>query len=187
MTLTRPAVAALLGLCFVPPAIALGQLESGPEAGSRAEPFPAFAATGELTGRPLDFVARREGRPTVFLFVQAASLDRPMARYIKALDRALAGGIEGAADAAAVGVWLTDDADESKGFLPRAQQSLRLEKTALAVFEGPRTGPDGWSLNDMAGLTAVVVREGKVVASLGYDATYDESEVRKVVRALRGS
>ncbi len=83
-----------------------------------------------------------------------------------------------------VAVWLTDNPDKSKAYLPIAQRSIRLQKTPLAVFEGGKNGPDGWSINDMAGLTAVVVREGKVVFSKGY-LSLNETDVPKVVEALK--
>jgi hypothetical protein len=163
---------------------AAGDIPSGPDAGATAEPVRVGVAAGERLGQSFDAVADRAGRPAVFLFVPADRFDRPTARFLKTLDDALARGIEGAADASALAIWLTDTPEQAREYLPRAQQSLQLARTTWGVFDGAKLGPPGWSINDTANLTAVVVRGGKVVASFGYQAP-GEGDVREVLRALR--
>ncbi len=182
--MTTRHAAFLLVAVLLPASACPGQLTSGPQPGAKADPLPAFAVTGDKSDQSLDFVAERGGKPTVFLFVRADRFDRPTARFIKTLDQELGQGIEGAPESGAVAVWLTEDQDQSKGYLPRAQMSLMLEKTALAVFEGNRNGPEGWSINDAATLTAVVVRDGGVVYAAGFDSL-NETDVPKIVEALK--
>jgi hypothetical protein len=168
------------------PGPAPAQLRSGPAHGGPAPAtLPAIVVHGEPAAGQADLAEARDGEPTVFLFVRADRLDRPMARLMRTLDRALADGVEGAPEAAAVAVWITDDPGASREYLPRFQQSLELEKTALSVFEGSLLGPEGWDINDAASLTAVVVKGGKVVLSTGYDSL-GEADVRGVVRAIKG-
>src|SRR5262249_2480471 len=141
---------------------------SGPNVGSTVKGFKVAATTGEQAGKEVDFVAERKDRPTVYLFVQAENFSRPQGRFMHNLDEELAKGIEGAPDAAVVAVWLTDNAEMSKDYLPKVHGSLQFQKTILTVFEGRKGGPIDWSINDHSYLTAVVVRGGNVVASKGY-------------------
>jgi hypothetical protein len=174
---------ALALLLATAPALQADGPESGPKAGAKVEPLPAFVAAGDKAGQAIDLAAEREGRPTVYLFVQAEHWTRPMARFVKVLDGRLAGGVPGAEDASAVLVWLADDVPKGKEYLPVAQNSLNLARTSLAVFEGSRFGPDGWGINADAFLTAVVVRGGQVVRSTGYRSV-GESDVPAVVESL---
>jgi hypothetical protein len=160
------------------------QTVSGPNVGTAVKGFKVSATTGEKAGNEVDFVAERKDKPTVYLFVQAETWSRPQGRFMRILDEEIAKGIEGAEDAAVVAVWLTDDAAMSKDYLPRVHQSLQFQKTTLAVFEGRKLGPDDWSINDHAYLTAVVVRGGSVVASKGY-LSVSEADVADVVKTLK--
>lgn len=160
------------------------QVESGPKPGAKAEPFRSYVTTGNNPNRSADVVAEAKGGPAVFLFVQSERWTRPVARFLKKLDTALEDGVPGAEVASAVAVWLTDDADAAKQYQPRAQTSLMLTKTVLSVFEGPRTGPEGWSLYDDTPLTAVVVKGGKVVKSVTM-GVMDEPNVSPLVEALK--
>jgi len=164
-------------------ATARAQLKSGPEVGAKLEPFKVQAATGDQAGQEVDFVAERKGKLTVFLFVQAKEWDRPMARYLKTLDEAFARGIDGADDPRVVAVWLTDNVQKSKDYLPRAQESLQFLKTTLAVFPGDESGPGGWELHAGARLTAVVVRDGKVVSRFGYNSV-NGTDVRSLLMTI---
>ena len=56
-----------------------------------------------------------------------ASVDRPMARFMRKLDETL---LKESEEVYIVAVWLTDDVDKTKGYLPRAQQSLKFQNTA---------------------------------------------------------
>jgi hypothetical protein len=162
---------------------AWAQVSSGPNVGSVVKGLMVFATTGEKAGNEVDFVMERKDQPTVYLFVQAEHWERPTARFMRTLDEQIAKGIDGAPEAAVVAVWLTDDVGATKEYLPRAQGSLQFQKTALAVFEGQKTGPADWSINDQAFLTAVVVRGGMVVASLGF-RSLNETDVPGVVKSL---
>ena len=165
-------------LCWA--SLAHGQVQSGPDRGSQLTPLKVASIIGDGAGEELDFVARREGRPTLYLFVQADKWDRPVARFMSTLDKELA---KSRSDVAIVAVWLTDDVEKSKEYLPRAQQSINLSQTTLAVYPGDKNGPAGWSINSGAHLTAIVAEKGRVVASFGY-RSLNETNVPEVLAKL---
>jgi hypothetical protein len=170
-----------LVLVFVLASAAPGQdLTSGPETGKQVPALRVFDATGPYKDKEIDYAAERKDKPTVYVFVQADKWDRPMARFLRKLDEA----VQPLADASVVATWLTDDPDKTKEYLPRAQQSLQLQATALACFTGQGGGPPGWGVNADAHLTAVVASRGKVAATFAY-RSLNESDVPDVVAALK--
>jgi hypothetical protein len=154
---------------------------SGPEKGKPAPALKVFDVTGPSKGKEVDYQAERKGRPTLYVFVRADAWDRPMARFLRGLDEAVQQEGE---DVAVVAVWLTDDADKTKDYLPKAQQSLQFQQTALTCFTGPKDGPKGWGINADAHLTAAVVNKGKVAATFGYQSV-NETNVAAVRKALK--
>lgn len=86
--------------------------------------------------------------------------------------------------AKAMAVWLGDDADKNKAFVERAKGSLAFEHTAVAVFDGPKSGPNGWGINADAHVTVVVAKGGKVVKSFAY-LTINETDAKDVEEALK--
>jgi hypothetical protein len=157
------------------------QTDSGPGSGSKIEPLKVAAVTGDDAGKELDFAAKRGTKPTMFVFIQADKWDRPVARFLVTLDKELNKDRQ---DVAVIAVWLTDDVEKSKEYLPRAQQSMNLSQTTLAVYPGDTSGPPGWSINGGAHLTAVVADEGRVVASFGF-RSLNETNVPAVLEKLK--
>jgi hypothetical protein len=140
-------------------------VSSGPDLGKNVPPLKVFDATGPHKGKEVDYAAERKQRPTIYLFIQAEKWDRPMARFLRKLDEALQKEDE---ESSMVVVWLTDNPDKTKEYLPVAQQSLQLQKTTLTCFTGEKAGPKDWNINGDAHLTAVVTTKGKVAATFGY-------------------
>jgi hypothetical protein len=160
---------------------AIADVASGPDAGAAVAPLKVLAVTGTHEGKELDIAAERKDKATVYLFIPNDKWDRPMARYLKTLDKELAGGKE---KAEIVAVWLTDQLDQTKEYLPKMQQSLMMEATNLTAFIGAKAGPKDWRINDMAHLTAVVAVRGKVAATFAYQSL-NETDVPTVVKALQ--
>jgi hypothetical protein len=154
---------------------------SGPEKGKRVPVLKVFDATGAHKGKEVDYARERQDKPTVYAFIQADKWDRPMARFLRDLEEAVR---KENADAYVVAVWLTDNVDKTKEYLPVAQQSLKLHTTALACFPGEKAGPAGWNVNADAHLTAVVAVQGKVAATFGYQSI-NETNVPEVHKALQ--
>ena len=154
---------------------------SGPATGEKVPALKVFDATGENADKDVDYAAERKDKPTVYLFVRADKFDRPMNRFMKTLDGAVKKDF---ADTYVVAVWLTDDTAKTKALLPRVQQSVGYEATALTCYTGGAEGPKGWNVNADAHLTAVVVNKGKVAATFAY-LSLNETDVPKVKEALQ--
>jgi hypothetical protein len=170
---------AVIGLACVP-GVLWAQVESGPAVKNKVEPLKVAVATGDDAGKDVEFSARRKNDPTIYVFVQADKWDRPQARFLKVLDTELG---KDRADVHVVVVWLTDDVNKAKEYLPKAQMSLKLERTTFTVHPGDRNGPAGWAINGDAHLTAVVAAEGRVAASFGY-LSVNETDVPAVLKKL---
>jgi hypothetical protein len=145
------------------------------------EALKVVAATGDATGKETDFAAERKEKPTLFIFVQADKWDRPVARFLRTLDQTLA---KDRNDVQIIAVWLTDDVDKAKEYLPRAQESLKLAQTTFAVYPGDKGGPAGWAINTDAHVTAVVAQDQKVSGSFGFRSV-NETDVPAVLKKLK--
>jgi len=158
---------------------ALAAPNSGPPVGQPPPALKVLDVTGPHKDMELDYVADAKGKPRIFVLLRA--WDRPIARFLKTLDTALQ---DENAGTLVVAVWLTDDKEMTKQYLPRAQQSLQFQTTALALFPGDKAGPDGWNVNPEARVTVVVAGPQKVAATFGYDVI-NETDVRAVRAALK--
>jgi hypothetical protein len=138
--------------------------------GTEVEALTVYAVTGDVQNQEVDFVAQREGKPTLYCFVPADKFNRPTGRLLKALD----GRIDDVdADAAIVTVWLTEDAEASKEYMPVLQQSLQFENTSLAVDTADPLGPLEWAVNLSADVTVIVVQDGVVKKTFGFVSAND--------------
>ncbi|MBY0460401.1 MAG: hypothetical protein K2V38_24055 [Gemmataceae bacterium] len=161
--------------------------ESGPKAGEKVPALKAFGVVGKVEGKEADFAADRKDEPTVYVFVQAAEGGipvggRPAARFLKELDAKVADASD---KAVVVAVWLGEKAfDKHKEYLPKFQMSLKLDRTALAAFDGDKGGPNLWAVNADAHLTVVVAHKGKVVKSFALTSV-NETDAKPVVEELK--
>src|SRR5437868_15446258 len=100
-----------LALLLVLPVLAVAaaargqEVASGPEVGKAVPALKVFDATGPHKTKEVDYAQERKGKPTVYLFIQADKWDRPMARFVKELEKAVQ---KESAEALVVAVWLTD-------------------------------------------------------------------------------
>lgn len=180
---------ALLAVCavFVSGALVGAADESGPKAGEKVPALKAFGVVGAVEGKEADYAADRKDAPTIYIFVQAAEGGlpvggRPAARFMKELDAKIADVSD---KAAVVAVWLGEKAfDKHKEYLPKFQMSLKLDKTALAAFDGEKSGPNEWGVNADVHLTVVVVNKGKVAKSFAFTSV-NETDVKPVLEELK--
>jgi hypothetical protein len=147
----------------------------------KAPALKVHDVTGPNKGKELDYTAERKNKATVYAFVQADKWDRPMARFLRKLDEVVQ---KQGKETLVVAVWLTDDPDKTGEYLPRAQQSLQFQTTALAYFRGEKSGPNGWGINADSHLTVVVVNQGKLAATFDY-LSVNETDVPAVHEALK--
>lgn len=172
-----------LGIVFACSATCAQDVTSGPDKGTKAPALKVYDVTGEHKNKEIDYAASRKDKPTVYAFIQSDKWDRPMARFLRKLEEAVKSDGE---DNYVVAVWLTEKPDETKEYLPKAQQSLQFEVTALTCFTGDKSGPEEWHVNSMAHITIVVVNKKKVAATFGY-MSINETDVPKVREALKKS
>ena len=165
---------------LLPSVVHAQEVASGPEKGKPVPALKVFDATGTHEGKDVDYTAERKDKPTIYLLVNADQFSRPMARFMRLLDEKVTKDGE---PRYIVAVWVGGDKDKNKEYLPRAQMSLKLESTAMTAFMGDKAGPEGWTLNEDAHLTAVVAVKGKVAVTFGYTSIND-TDVKAVHEAL---
>ncbi len=161
--------------------LARAAIESGPALDSALPELKADAATGDDAGKKITFTTTRKGKPTIYVFVRGDKFDRPIGRYLKFLDKALA---ELGKDTHVVAVWLTDDVDKTREYLPKVQQSIKLEATTFAFYAEDKNGPNAWAINDRAFVTTIVTDGAKVKARFA-EQSINETNVPEVTAALK--
>ncbi len=177
----------VLGFVLILTPAVRADVESGPKAGEKIPALKAFGVVGSVEGKEADFAAERKELPTIYIFVKAEEAGipvggRPAARFMKTLDGEITKTAE---KATIVAVWLGDKAfDKHKEYLPRFNMSMKLEHTALAAFDGEKSGPKDWGVNPDAHLTVVVAHKGKVVKSFAF-VSVNETDVKPVLEELK--
>ena len=166
---------------FLTATVAFADVDSGPKVGDPIEKLTVFGVVGLVEDKEADFAAERKDKPTIYVFVQKDKWTRPMANFLKTLDKEVVKANE---DAKVVTVFLGDEIKAIRDYLPTAQKSLMFENTSLCVFEGDKAGPKGWGINADAHLTAVIVKKNKVVASMGYQSV-NATDVEKLVKSIK--
>jgi hypothetical protein len=152
--------------CFVA-STGRADVESGPKPGEKVPPLKVLSVVGDEENKEIDAARLRAKKPTIYLFIRADRWTRPIAKTMKVIDEAvdkLGGEIK------VVAVWLTDDAEKTKAYLPKAQDILKLDATTLALYPDLMTGPEHWGINSDADLTVVVADGQKITARFGYVA-----------------
>jgi hypothetical protein len=177
--MTRSICLTVVALLALTNPIRAADLESGPAKGAAIPELKVYDTTGPHAGTEVDFAADRKAKPTVYLFVVAEKWDRPVARFLRKLD----GEVQKHADAHVVAIWLTDEPETTKAYLPRAQQSLQFKATTLTCYPVAKKTPEPWGINTEAGVTAVVARDGKVVKSLAFRTTTGDN-AKAVMEAM---
>jgi hypothetical protein len=156
-------------------ALAVADVESGPKAGVDVPALKVPMVSGAHEGKDLDIPSDRKADTTVYLFVTSDKFDRPVARFAKTLDGKLG-------DAKAYMLWTGGDADKHKDYLPKVQQSLKLEKTDIGY--SVNATPEGWGLNSDACLTVVIVKDQKVAKVFAYRSV-NEKDADTVVESFK--
>jgi hypothetical protein len=134
---------------------------SGPQVGENLVPFTVTGVYDDLAGKPLDWVTRSGGKPTLLIFVHPP-LTRPSAAVTRALTnyaqtRAKDGLFTGV-------VWLADDPGVAEQFLKQARGSLNIPVPVGISVDGAE-GPGAYGLNRKVSLTILVAKENRVTAN----------------------
>jgi hypothetical protein len=170
----------LVVLTTIHPGAIAADVDSGPARGTLLPELKVHDVTGAHAGADVDYANDRKTKPTVYLFVVADKWNRPVARFLRRLDDE----VQKHSDWQVVAVWLTDEPETTRAYLPKAQQSLKFKVTALTCYPVAKKTPEPWNVNLEAAVTAVVVHEGKVVKSIGYRSPA-EGNVKDIVQELQ--
>jgi len=169
----------ILSVVFFARSADAANVESGPAKGTAVAPLKVYDATGPHADKEVDYAADRKDKLTVYVFVVADKWDRPVARFLRKLDAE----VQKHADTQVIAVWLPDEPETTKKYLPLAQQSLQFKVTALTCFPVAKKAPESWGINLEAGVTVVVAKQGKVIGSLGFRSA-TEGDVKTVTELM---
>ena len=142
----------------------VGDVTSGPQVGDKLGDFKALGFSGPQADKEFQFLTQTKGKATLVVFVQ--KITRPALQFLRPVDDYAAKEEKLTTHV----VWLTGDkgdTDETKKFLERAKGSLNLQSPVSICLEG-KEGPAAYGLNDMAAITVLVAKDGKVVANFAY-------------------
>lgn len=154
-------------------------VESGPKVDSKVADLKVTFVTGTHEGKEVDIPGERKDEPTVYFFVNTAKFDRPVYRFMKAVDDKLG---ETNAKAAGFAVWVGVEKDKEKERLPLIAQSAKFAKCDIAWIK--TSTPEGWGLNDDAHLTVVIVKAGKVTKTFAWKSV-NETDAKAVLDAVK--
>lgn len=158
----------------------------GPDPGKPIPDLKSFQVIGEHAGKEINWKTATKDKAILFVFVRSEKWDRPTARLLKKLDDSLGEDRQKQASAPALAIiWVTKEPDKAKEYLPRAQQSLKLEKSSWNVFSGEIYDMEGWVLSGDAMINIVIAKENRVAWGRAYQ-TANETLVRPIRQALGG-
>jgi hypothetical protein len=172
-------IAAVAAVAVLAACVAAGDVDSGPPKGEKVPELKVHALSGPQEGKDLDYPKDRGDKPTVYVVIPAEKWARPVHRFLHVLGKAV---MEADDKALVVAVWLTDDREKTKEYLPKI--SKYYDATALTVYLGEKAGPASWGINTDAEATVVVAARGKVEGRFGYNSIND-TVVREVMKALK--
>jgi len=158
-------------------------VDSGPTVG---EDVPELKI--QVLGANSDYAEQDVAAPAkkfvqVYCFVNGGEWSRPMSRFVRGVDKALS---EQGGGAGQVAIWVSDDNDAAKEYLPRGRDALKLGATSFGYDTGDASGPEGWGINSDASLTVVVAHQGKVMKTFAY-ISVNETDVPAVVKAVKAT
>ena len=155
----------------------LGQeLTSGTPVGKPIPILETVVCVGENEGQKQELTAKRLGKPTIYVFIQADHWDRPIARLLRDLDQKTK---ERLTDGTVLAVWLSNqEVDRFREHLPRVQQSLKLVMTTYTVWPGDPFGPPAWSINRDDHVTLITVKDAKTLGRHSFESIYESDTAR---------
>lgn len=155
-------------------------IKAGPEVGKPVPELKLMQIHGDQAGKDVDAAELAKTSPTIFVTVRKDKWDRPVARVLKQLDEA---AIKQDNKARIVLVWVSKDTEHAKEYLPRAQQSLKLQASSWNLYNGEVYDAAGWQLSGDGPLNIIVAKGGKVSWGRAFGSV-DEIIVGKVIAAL---
>lgn len=160
------------------------EVNAGPETGKPVPSLKAVQIIGDHQDKTLDWSEESKNQPTFFVFVRSDKWDRPVARIIKDLDTAVNELRKEEPKVHICIIWISKDVEKAKEYLPRAQQSIKLQVSSWNHFIGEVYDITGWQLSGDGALNFVITKDGKTTWGKGY-VNPNENIAGKVIQAFK--
>jgi hypothetical protein len=108
-----------------------------------------------------------------------------VARVLKQFDDALVAARKDLPDAHIAIVWIGKDGERAKEYLPKVQQSLKMQVSSWNHFNGEVYDASGWQLSGDGALNIVLVKDNKAVWGRAF-STMQESISKQAMLELKG-
>lgn len=156
----------------------------GPEAGKPLPTLKVNQITGSQAGKEVDGAEAAKSEAVIYAFIRSDKWDRPVARVLRQLDEALVEHRKTDPKCSIFIVWVSKDAEKAREYLPKAQQSLKLQASTWNHFDGEIYDIAHWQLSGDGPLNVVIAKEGKCTWGRGY-ATINDIIAKKVIEAFK--
>ena len=160
------------------------EIVAGPELN---KPIPSLKTTqivGEQADKEIDCKETAQTKPTLLVFVRSDKWDRPVARVLKQIDDAFIAERKDHPDVHVGIIWVSKDAERAKEYLPKVQQSLKMQASSWNFYNGEVYDATGWQLSGDGSLNLVLVKNNKAVWGRAY-STMQEAIAKKVMKELK--
>ncbi len=153
---------------------------SGLQPGLRPGPYSSLVSVGPQRGTSHCFICETADRPAVIVF--ARSLNEPLGRLVRGLDRAL--DTHKTAELRAWVTFLNADQTAFDPQLVRWSKQEAVRNVSLGVFEDP-VGPPSYRLAKDADVTVLLSVKQKVVGNFAFRAgELTDSKVDEILKSL---
>jgi hypothetical protein len=154
----------------------------GPEVGKQVPSLKTVQIAGEQRGKEVNWKQESKDKPTIFIFIRSDKWDRPLARVLRLVDESVAQDRQNASPGAQVAlIWVTKDVDKAKEYLPRVQQSIKLQASNWNVFEGELYDVEGWVLSGDSTINVIIAKENKIAWGRAFQNVSDS--LARTIRA----
>ncbi|MFT3882372.1 MAG: hypothetical protein QM703_22315 [Gemmatales bacterium] len=160
------------------------EIVAGPELNKPIPSLKTLQIVGDQADKEIDWKETAKTKPTLIVFVRCDKWDRPVARVLKQLDDALVAARNDLPDTHIAFVWISKDGERAREYLPKVQQSLKMQASSWNHFNGEVYDATGWQLSGDGALNIVLVKDNKAVWGRAY-STMQESIAKQVMMELK--
>jgi hypothetical protein len=160
------------------------EIIAGPELNKPIPGLKTLQIVGDLAEKEIDWKETTKTKPTLIVFVRSDKWDRPVARVLKQLDNALVAARKDLPDAHLAIVWISKDGERAKEYLPKVQQSIKMQVSSWNHFNGEVYDASGWQLSGDGALNIVLVKDNKAVWGRAF-STMQESISNQTMMELK--
>lgn len=158
---------------------------AGPELNKPIPSLKTLQIVGDHADKEIDWKETAQTKSTLIVFVRSDKWERPVARVLKQLDDALIAARKDLPDAHIGIVWVSKDAEKAKDYLPKVQQSIKLQASSWNHFNGEVYDATGWQLSGDGALNIVLVKGNKTIWGRAF-STMQEGIVKQTMAQLKG-